>query len=236
MKRLLARDGFSRCYQLARVFRDGELSRTHNPEFTLLELYAAPGSGDSIMADLENLVSECATEVPARKGHGRGAGTISLQPPFERLSCGEAFLRYAGFDPLLLDAEALAQAARACGVRPATGASWDDLLAHALRQVQSTTPALDSPTATWGAMNTARIQHPLSAALGPLAGWMRLDMPVEHHLGDRPDAVRQRRGRVPGRIPAGRRLRGLGSRGPSEEKEQTGEQITSRHGALPYEQ
>src|SRR6202521_5029925 len=60
MKRLLAREGFSRCYQLARVFRDGEISRTHNPEFTLLELYAAPGSADSIMADLEQLVSECA--------------------------------------------------------------------------------------------------------------------------------------------------------------------------------
>src|SRR5438552_6530128 len=43
MKRLLAREGFSRCYQLARVFRDGEISDTHNPEFTLLEFYAAPG-------------------------------------------------------------------------------------------------------------------------------------------------------------------------------------------------
>ena len=37
MKRLLARGGFSRIHQFARVFRDGEVSRTHNPEFTLLE-------------------------------------------------------------------------------------------------------------------------------------------------------------------------------------------------------
>src|SRR6266853_5685303 len=132
MKRLLAREGFSRSYQLARVFRDGEVSRNHNPEFTLLELYAAPGSADSIMADLEQLVSECAAEAPARKGHGRVAGTISLQPPFERLSCREAFLRYAGFDPLPLDAEAFAQAARACGLRPGAGVSWDDLFTQVL--------------------------------------------------------------------------------------------------------
>lgn len=146
MKRLLAREGFSRCYQLARVFRDGEISRTHNPEFTLLELYAAPGSADSIMADLEQLVSECATEAPARKGHGRGAGTISLQPPFERLSCREAFLRYAGFDPLPLDAEAFAQAARACGVRPGADASWDDLFTQVLLERIEPALGIDRPT------------------------------------------------------------------------------------------
>src|SRR3954466_3803807 len=67
MKRLLAREGFGRIYQLARVFRDGEVSRTHNPEFTLLELYASPGSAQSIMADVEQILFEAAPEVPARK-------------------------------------------------------------------------------------------------------------------------------------------------------------------------
>src|SRR5437868_8629258 len=56
MKRLLARGNFSRCYQLARVFRDGEISPTHNPEFTLLEFYASPGSADSLMEDLEQAI------------------------------------------------------------------------------------------------------------------------------------------------------------------------------------
>src|SRR5258705_93572 len=113
MKRLLAREGFSRCYQLARVFRDGEISPSHNPEFTLLELYASPGDAETIMEDLEQLIYAAAPEAPARKGHGHA---LSLRPPFERLTCREAFQRYAGFDPLPLDADAFARAARAGGV------------------------------------------------------------------------------------------------------------------------
>jgi elongation factor P--(R)-beta-lysine ligase len=146
MKRLLVRPGFSRCYQLARVFRDGELSRTHNPELTLLEMYAAPGSADTIMADLEQLLFACAAMAPARKGHGRGSGTISLRPPFERLTCREAFSRYAGFDPLTLDAQAFAQAARACGVRPAPDASWDDLFTQVLLERIEPALGIDRPT------------------------------------------------------------------------------------------
>src|SRR3954468_1852725 len=83
MKRLLARPGFAKCYQLTRVFRDGEVSRTHNPEFTLLEFYASPGDADAIMRDLEELVGALAAEAPARAGHGSGARRISLRPPFE---------------------------------------------------------------------------------------------------------------------------------------------------------
>jgi elongation factor P--(R)-beta-lysine ligase len=146
MKRLLARPGFSRCYQLARVFRDGEVSRAHNPEFTLLEFYASPGSAGSIMAELEQILFEAAPEAPARKGHGRGAGVISLRPPFERVTCREAFHRHAGFDPLPLDADAFAQAARACGVRPGAGASWDDLFTQVLLERVEPALGIERPT------------------------------------------------------------------------------------------
>src|SRR3989440_1118007 len=146
MKRLLAREGFPRCYQFARVFRDGEISRTHNPEFTLLELYAAPGNADSIMADLEQILFACAAEAPARKGHGRRASPVSLRPPFERVTCRDAFARFAGFDPLPLDAEAFAQAARACGVRPAADASWDDLFTQVLMEKVEPALGIERPT------------------------------------------------------------------------------------------
>jgi elongation factor P--(R)-beta-lysine ligase len=140
MKRLLAREGFGRIYQFARVFRDGEISQSHNPEFTLLELYASPGDASSIMTEVEELVAAGARAVrgeeraPPRKGHGRGerGPPIDLVPPFERLSCRSAFERFAGFDPLALDADALAQATRTVGVRPPPGASWDDVFTQVL--------------------------------------------------------------------------------------------------------
>ena len=145
MKRLLSRPGFSRCYQFARVFRDGEVTRTHNPEFTLLEFYASPGSADSIMAELEALIAAAATTAPGRAGHGR-ARSISLAPPFERLTCREAFSRYAGFDPLPLDADAFAQAARTVGVRPAPDASWDDVFTQVLMEKVEPCLGLEQPT------------------------------------------------------------------------------------------
>jgi lysyl-tRNA synthetase class 2 len=123
MKRLLSREGFGRCFQFARVFRDGEISRSHNPEFTMLELYAAPGSADLIMQHVEEIVAEAA------RGLG---GPSALQAPFERITCRGAFERWAGFDPLDLDAAALRRAARRAGVRVSDEATWDDAFTQVL--------------------------------------------------------------------------------------------------------
>ncbi|TMB28057.1 MAG: EF-P lysine aminoacylase GenX [Deltaproteobacteria bacterium] len=154
MKRLLARDGFARIFQIARVFRDGEISVSHNPEFTLLEMYASPGDANAIMAEVEALVAAGARALrreeraPARRGHGRGerGPPIDLTPSFERLSCRDAFERFAGFDPLPLDAEALAQAARAVGVRPSEGASWDDVFTQVLLEKVEPSLGIARPT------------------------------------------------------------------------------------------
>ena len=153
MKRLLSR-GFGRIWQIARVFRDGEVSGTHNPEFTLLEFYAAPGNAATVMADLEQLVADAARALrglpmaPPREGHGRGAKgqPLDLAPPFERLTCSEAFRRHAGFDPLPLDAEAFAQAARTVGVRPSAGASWDEIFTQVLLERVEPALGLSRPT------------------------------------------------------------------------------------------
>src|SRR5512135_1525713 len=99
MKRLLA-DGWERIFQLARVFRNGEVSSTHNPEFTMLELYRAGTDYRGIMADLERLVEGCARALLPEGGTRveRAGRTLARAAPFDRLSVADAFARHAGVD------------------------------------------------------------------------------------------------------------------------------------------
>ncbi|KPP99846.1 EF-P lysine aminoacylase EpmA [Marinobacter sp. HL-58] len=83
MKRLLAA-GSGPIYQVARVFRDGEFGRRHNPEFSLLEWYRPGFTDDDLMAEVSELV----------------CGWLGCETP-GRLRYREAFLRFAGIDPFL---------------------------------------------------------------------------------------------------------------------------------------
>jgi lysyl-tRNA synthetase class 2 len=118
MKRLLA-EGFERIFQLSRVFRDGELSATHNPEFTMLEFYRAGTDYRGIMADLERLIEAAARALdPAGESHVERQGRrLDLAAPFERLTVQEAFARHAGVDLAACRGEGdrLRAAARAAG-------------------------------------------------------------------------------------------------------------------------
>src|SRR6266545_118697 len=97
MKRLLA-DGFARIFQLARVFRNGEVSSSHNPEFTMLEFYRAGADYQGIMRDLEELVDHCARELLGGTRLCFAGRELELLAPFERLTVADAFERHAGVD------------------------------------------------------------------------------------------------------------------------------------------
>jgi len=99
MKRLLAA-GSGPIYQIARVFRRDEQGRHHNPEFTLLEWYRPGFDHQALMDEVEALLQQC----------------LARALRCERLSYREAFLRYARFDPHVLDAPALRQRARDAGI------------------------------------------------------------------------------------------------------------------------
>lgn len=81
MKRLLA-SGSGPIYQIARVFRDGESGRLHNPEFTLIEWYQPDHDHHALMDEAESLVADL----------------IDLGA-CQRMSYSEAFVTQAGFDP-----------------------------------------------------------------------------------------------------------------------------------------
>ncbi len=151
MKRLLAA-GFQRVFQLARVFRNGEVSATHNPEFTMLEIYREGAGSQGVMADLERLVEACARSLAAdgsARVRSRGA-EIDLAAPFERLTVRDAFRRHAGVDLEACggDAERLAAAARGSGIDPGPpGEPFDDVFFRVM--LDAVEPRIGRERPTW---------------------------------------------------------------------------------------
>ena len=133
MKKLLA-GGIPRLYQLAHVFRNGERSTTHHPEFSMLEWYRAGAGYHELIDDCRALLVAAAQAVPDHDGfawQGRRADPAAEWPV---LTVAEAFERYAGIDllatapdPAAPDLNRLAEQARPLGIEPGDGDRWDDL-------------------------------------------------------------------------------------------------------------
>jgi lysyl-tRNA synthetase class 2 len=127
MKRLLA-DGGPPLFQICKTYRNGEVSGTHNPEFTMLEFYRPNADYHAIMNDLENALS--ALPLPAERGEGRGEGLFS-PVPYERLTVRDAVLRHTGIDlHVHTDGAALKKAAKDIGVHTGESIEFDDVFFH----------------------------------------------------------------------------------------------------------
>jgi lysyl-tRNA synthetase class 2 len=128
MKRLLA-DGWERIYQFTRVFRNGEVSPTHNPEFTMLEFYRSGADYHALMTDLEQVVMRAARKLGLGDAFQWQGRANDLSQPFERLTVRDSMLRATGLDiAALTELDALAAAARAKGHHvPDAPANWDDV-------------------------------------------------------------------------------------------------------------
>jgi lysyl-tRNA synthetase, class II len=84
LKRLLV-GGFEKVYELNRNFRNEGLSRSHNPEFTMLEIYEAYGDCRTMMELVESLVTEVAGSAVGTLTPAAGEAVIDLNPPWKRI-------------------------------------------------------------------------------------------------------------------------------------------------------
>jgi elongation factor P--(R)-beta-lysine ligase len=132
MKKLLVA-GLPRLFQLAHVFRNGERSRTHHPEFTMLEWYRAGATILDLMTDCEDLLRASLAAAGTTSFTWQGC-TSDPNLPWQRLGVAEAFERFCGIDllatapdPSRPDLARLAAAARQSGIAAHPGDDWEDL-------------------------------------------------------------------------------------------------------------
>jgi lysyl-tRNA synthetase class 2 len=118
LKRLIV-GGLERVYEIGKVFRNEGIDRTHNPEFTMLELYQAFADYEDMMEVTEALVHHVVTKVAGSTEVTYQGETIDFKPPWQRIGWHAALERYGGVNAAELDTEGLRQAALDAGVEDA---------------------------------------------------------------------------------------------------------------------
>jgi len=125
LKRLLV-GGFDKVFELNRNFRNEGLDRTHNPEFTVLEVYEAYGDRLSMKALIEGLIPHLCEQVLGSMKIAHGARELDFTPPYREVTYRDLLCERMGADWFALDADAARRAAEAAGV--ACDPAWDHRL------------------------------------------------------------------------------------------------------------
>ncbi|GGH24996.1 lysine--tRNA ligase [Sphingobacterium alkalisoli] len=97
LKRLIV-GGFDGVYEFSKNFRNEGMDRTHNPEFTVMEIYVAYKDYNWMMNFTERLLEHCATAVNGTTKATFGDKEIDFKAPFKRISMTDAIKHFTGFD------------------------------------------------------------------------------------------------------------------------------------------
>jgi lysyl-tRNA synthetase, class II len=103
LKKLIV-GGMNRIFEMGRVFRNEGIDRNHNPEFTLMEAYAAYWDYNDMMVLVENLFEKLAlelygnTKVPYTSPETGETTFIEMKAPWIRLTMKESIVKYANID------------------------------------------------------------------------------------------------------------------------------------------
>ena len=97
LKRLIV-GGFEKVYEIDKDFRNEGIDRTHNPEFTMMECYAAYADYNDMMELVENLYAYVAKEVLGTTKITFQGKTVDLKPPWKRMTMYEGLKKIAKID------------------------------------------------------------------------------------------------------------------------------------------
>ncbi|ASZ10101.1 lysine--tRNA ligase [Chitinophaga pendula] len=97
LKRLIV-GGFDGVYEFAKDFRNEGMDRTHNPEFTVMEMYVAYKDYEWMMRTTESLLEKVAIALHGGTDVQVGENTISFKAPFKRVTMYDAIKEHTGID------------------------------------------------------------------------------------------------------------------------------------------
>ena len=97
LKKLIV-GGFDGVYEFAKTFRNEGMDRTHNPEFTMMEIYVAYKDYNWMMDFTEKLLEFCATAVNGSSKTVFETHEIDFKAPYARVTMTESIQQFTGFD------------------------------------------------------------------------------------------------------------------------------------------
>jgi lysyl-tRNA synthetase class 2 len=106
LKRLIV-GGFDRVYEIGKCFRNEGVDRTHNPEFTLLELYQAYADFTDMMEITERIIEDTAKKINGTTKVQYDGKEIELKTPWKKIKMVDAIKELAGLDVLAMSDQEL---------------------------------------------------------------------------------------------------------------------------------
>ena len=115
LKRLIV-GGFEGVYEFSKNFRNEGMDRTHNPEFTAMEIYVAYKDYNWMMDFCEKLLEYCAIAVNGTTDATFGEHQISFKAPYKRITMRDSILEFTGFDIYGKSEDEIREAAKSMAV------------------------------------------------------------------------------------------------------------------------
>ncbi|MBF0695325.1 MAG: lysine--tRNA ligase [Flavobacterium sp.] len=115
LKRLIV-GGFDGVYEFSKNFRNEGMDRTHNPEFTAMEIYVAYKDYNWMMSFTENLLEHCAIAVNGSTEAVFGEHKVDFKAPYARVTMTDAIKQFTGFDISGKSENELFDAAKSMGI------------------------------------------------------------------------------------------------------------------------